>query len=87
MLVEGGIYQHDANRVHLKRVSEGKYILIDIHEGECIDVQKARNTKARLEACFFWYEPSLARFYTGLSRPNTNKRAKLGQETKHDELA
>jgi hypothetical protein len=67
--------------------SKGNYILIDIYESECIDVQKARNTKARPEARFFRYEPSLARFYTSPGWPNTNKRAGLRQKTKHGGLA
>ena len=32
-------------------------------------------------------EPDTARFYAGLGRPDTNKRAELGQETRHGELA
>jgi hypothetical protein len=43
-----------------------------------IDVHKARSTKARSEARFFArYLPAPARFYTGLGRPDTNKRAGL----------
>jgi hypothetical protein len=32
-------------------------------------------------------EPGMTRFYTGLGRPDTNKRARLGQETRHGGLA
>jgi hypothetical protein len=32
-------------------------------------------------------EPGTARFYAGPGRPGTNKRAGLGQETRHDGLA
>jgi hypothetical protein len=32
-------------------------------------------------------EPGTARFYAGLGRPAMNKRARLGQETKHGGLA
>jgi hypothetical protein len=32
-------------------------------------------------------EPGTARFYAGLGRPDTNKWARLGQETRHSGLA
>jgi hypothetical protein len=32
-------------------------------------------------------EPGMARFYAGPGRPGTNKRAGLGQETRHGGLA
>jgi hypothetical protein len=32
-------------------------------------------------------EPGTTRFYAGPGRPGTNKRAGLGQETRHDGLA
>jgi hypothetical protein len=32
-------------------------------------------------------EPDMARFYAGPGRPGTNKRAGLGQETRHGGLA
>jgi hypothetical protein len=37
----------------------------------------------------FWArsEPGTARFYVGPGRPGTNKRAGLGQETRHGGLA
>jgi hypothetical protein len=37
-------------------------------------------------AVWVWSEPSMARFYVGLARLVPNKRAGLGQETRHDEL-
>jgi hypothetical protein len=33
------------------------------------------------------YEPGMTRFYVGPGQLGTNKRAKLGQETRHGELA
>jgi hypothetical protein len=33
------------------------------------------------------FEPDTARFYAGTGRPGTNKRAGLGQETRHGGLA
>jgi hypothetical protein len=34
-----------------------------------------------------WAEPGTARFYAGPGRPGTNKRAGLGQKTRHGGLA
>lgn len=53
-----------------------------------IDVHKTRSTKGRSESRFLVrYEPSLTRFYMGSGWPGTNKRVRLGQETKHGGLA
>jgi hypothetical protein len=38
-------------------------------------------------AVWAWSEPGTTRFYAGPGRPDTNKRAGLGQETKHGGLA
>jgi hypothetical protein len=34
-------------------------------------------------AVWAWSKPGTVRFYTGPGRPSTNKRARLGQETRH----
>jgi hypothetical protein len=38
-------------------------------------------------AVWVWSEPGTARFYAGPGRPDTNKWAGLGQETRHGGLA
>jgi hypothetical protein len=38
-------------------------------------------------AVWAWSEPGTTRFYAGPGQSGTNKRAGLGQETRHDGLA
>jgi hypothetical protein len=38
-------------------------------------------------AVWAWSEPGTTRFYAGPGRHGTNKRARLGQETRHGGLA